>query len=88
MSANKKIEWEQRLKKAGYTTPTIKAIDYTRGWRTKSEPVLLECEDGKDYVVKGQQAGRQIINDQLVAIAEGRRQRAEGRRKTLTIIKF
>lgn len=30
-------------------------------------PVLLECNDGGSYVVKGKQAGRQIVNDQVIA---------------------
>ena len=45
----------------------IKATTYWQGWRTKSNPVLLKCADGKKYVVKGKQAGRQIVNDQIVA---------------------
>lgn len=45
----------------------IEATTYIRGWRTKSNPVLLQCIDGKKYVVKGKQAGRQIVNDQIVA---------------------
>ena len=46
---------------------TIEAKTYWKRWRTKSNPVLLQCADGKKYVVKGKQAGRQIINDQIVA---------------------
>ena len=46
---------------------SLQAITYRRAWRTKAEPVLLECEDDQLYVVKGIQAGRQIINDQIVA---------------------
>lgn len=45
----------------------IEARTYLKGWRTKSNPVLLKCEDGKQYVVKGRQADRQRINDQIVA---------------------
>ena len=45
----------------------IQARTFIRGYRTKAEPVLLKCADGKEYVVKGQQAGRQIVNDQIVA---------------------
>ncbi len=45
----------------------IEARTYLKGWRTKSNPVLLQCADGKKYVVKGKQAGRQIVNDQIVA---------------------
>jgi hypothetical protein len=33
---------------------------------TSSQPVLLACDDGSDYVVKGQQAGRMIVTDQVV----------------------
>lgn len=45
----------------------IEARTYWKAWRTKSNPVLLQCADGKKYVVKGKQAGRQIVNDQIVA---------------------
>ena len=50
-----------------YPRESLQAITYRRGWRTKAEPVLLECEDDQTYVVKGVQAGRQIVNDQVVA---------------------
>jgi hypothetical protein len=63
-----RVRWRQELESAlGRPVGSIQAVEFTRAWRTKSEPVLLECEDGFDYVVKGQQAGRQIVNDQLVA---------------------
>lgn len=45
----------------------IRALTYRKALRTKAEPVLVKCEDGKEYFVKGQQAGRQIVNDQIVA---------------------
>lgn len=45
----------------------LKAITFRRAWRTKAQPVLLQCEDGRNYMVKSQQAGRQIVNDQIVA---------------------
>lgn len=45
----------------------IHAKTFQRGYRTKAEPVLLACTDGQTYMVKGQQAGRQIVNDQIVA---------------------
>jgi hypothetical protein len=68
-----KIEQQQKQWKELLTnlvaqpeTPII-AKTFRRGWRTKAQPVLLKCNDGKNYVVKGQQAGRQIINDQVVA---------------------
>ncbi|MGK7930389.1 MAG: hypothetical protein AB4041_02995 [Microcystaceae cyanobacterium] len=60
--------WRQALELA-LTAPisSLKAVSYTKAWRTKSEPVLLKCENNQDYVVKTQLAGRQIINDQIVA---------------------
>jgi hypothetical protein len=45
----------------------IRAITFRKALRTKAEPVLVKCEDGKEYFIKGQQAGRQIVNDQIVA---------------------
>jgi len=45
----------------------VQARTYKSAWRTNAQPVLLRCNDGKDYVVKGQNAGRQIINEQIVA---------------------
>ncbi|WP_027268929.1 HipA family kinase [Leptolyngbya sp. PCC 6406] len=47
--------------------PPLQARTYLRAWRTKAQPVLLNCADGGQYMVKGRQAGRQIINDQVVA---------------------
>ncbi len=62
------IEWRQQLEyEIAKPIQTLKAIEYTKSWRTKSEPILLECEDKQYYVVKTQRSGRQIINDQLVA---------------------
>lgn len=47
---------------------TVKAIDFTKALPpTKAKPVILQCDDDKDYVVKGQNAGRQIVNEQIVA---------------------
>lgn len=46
----------------------IEAKTFLRAWSKKSNPILLKCNDGKKYVVKGKKtAGRQIINDQIVA---------------------
>jgi hypothetical protein len=61
-------QWETSLiSLLQYPRESLRAVTYRRGWRTKAEPVLLECEDDQTYVVKGIQAGRQIINDQVVA---------------------
>jgi hypothetical protein len=35
--------------------------------QTSSKPVRIRGIDGNEYIVKGKQAGRQIINDQVVA---------------------
>lgn len=45
----------------------ILAETYLRSWSSASHPVLLECSNGHAYVVKGMQAGRMIVNDQIVA---------------------
>lgn len=66
--AEKKAQWKLAFENfLLQPVSTVNAVEYTKGWRTKSEPVLLECDDNNNYVVKGQQAGRQIVNDQLVA---------------------
>ena len=60
--------WEESLiALLQHPMESLQAITYSKAWRTKAEPVLLECEDGNRYVVKGTQAGRQIINDRIVA---------------------
>lgn len=46
---------------------TVKASDYMGAKRTKAQPVILACDDGREYMVKGQNAGRQIVNEQIVA---------------------
>lgn len=43
------------------------ARTFLRGFRTKAQPVLMKCADKQTYMVKGRQAGRQVINDQIVA---------------------
>lgn len=62
-------QWEKQLQQAKAEQPLVlQAIEYRRQWRTKSQPFLLECDDGLDYVVKAfGYGGRQLINDQLVA---------------------
>ena len=61
--------WRQQLedalkKKAHY----LNAVEFKKRSRTKSQPLWLECEDDHDYVVKTYDlAGRQVVNDQLVA---------------------
>lgn len=65
---NAREHWKQQLNDALSRPETaISATTFRKGWRTKAEPVLLKCNDGGEYVVKGQQAGRQIVNDQITA---------------------
>ena len=45
----------------------IIATTIRRGWQSSAKPVLVRGIDGNEYVVKGKQAGRQIINDRVVA---------------------
>lgn len=54
-------DWAERREKP------LRAITFREGWRTKARPVLVKCDDDNEYVAKGQQAGRQIVNDQIVA---------------------
>lgn len=60
--------WREQLEIAIAQPRTIiEARTFKRGWQTKAQPALLRCSDGKDYVVKGQNAGRQIVNEQIVS---------------------
>ncbi|WP_231866947.1 HipA family kinase [Anabaena sp. 4-3] len=42
-------------------------ITFRRSWNSSARPVLARGIDKCEYVVKGRQAGRQIITDQIVA---------------------
>ncbi|MDB9511889.1 hypothetical protein PN499_11890 [Kamptonema animale CS-326] len=65
---NTREYWKEQLNNALLKPEIpISAITFRKGWRTKAEPVLLKCNDGREYVVKGQQAGRQIVNDHITA---------------------
>jgi hypothetical protein len=35
-------------------------------WASASQPRLLSCDDGRDYVVKGRQLGRVVVNEHVV----------------------
>jgi hypothetical protein len=61
-------EWESSLTTImNAPRESVRAISYLKAWRTKAEPVWLQCDDDNSYVVKGLQAGRQITNDRIVA---------------------
>ena len=61
------VEWEGLIAKAmeSWASP-VRAQTFVRNWSTSSNPVLLACDDGREYVVKGAQAGRMIVTDQVV----------------------
>lgn len=65
MQAN---QWEDLITRAAANRVSpIKAQTYrNKKWGSASAPVVLGCDDGNDYVVKGQQAGRAIVNEQIV----------------------
>ncbi len=47
-------QWETRLEQRGepQPTPRIRAVEFIRRMRGASQPYLLRCNDGSDYVVK------------------------------------
>jgi hypothetical protein len=59
-------DWAELLA-ASPAPDTVTAHTYLKSWPSASSPVLLRCHDGRDYVVKGAQSGRQAVNDQIVA---------------------
>jgi hypothetical protein len=42
-------------------------IAHHRYDNTKTRPVIVSCDDGRDYVIKGRQNGRRCVNDHVVA---------------------
>lgn len=45
----------------------VVAQTFLKRWPSASSPFLVTADDGNKYVVKGNIAGRQIVNDQIVA---------------------
>ncbi len=43
----------------------VTAETYYQSWGSDSRPVLLGCNDGRLYVVKGHHKGRVLVNDHL-----------------------
>lgn len=61
-------KWKASLEAAiAQPEEPVLAITFRRSWNSAARPVLVRCIDKNEYVIKGQQAGRQIINDQIVA---------------------
>jgi hypothetical protein len=67
------LEWRQsvlpRVIDRALARPAsqVRANTFRKAWGSSSRPVLLLCDDTKEYVVKGSQAGRVIFNDHVVA---------------------
>lgn len=58
-------KWKASLEAAiAQPEEPVLAITFRRSWNSAARPVLVRCIDKNEYVIKGQQAGRQIINDQ------------------------
>lgn len=59
--------WIASIMEAAAARPApIEAHTFRYRWFTSSDPVLLVCDDGDEYVVKAAQAGRMIVTDQVV----------------------
>ncbi|MCU0532923.1 MAG: hypothetical protein MUD14_03380 [Hydrococcus sp. Prado102] len=64
----KRRRWQEALE-TQIAQPEDPLLVYTfrRSWNTSARPISARCIDKRDYIVKGQQAGRQIVNEQIVA---------------------
>jgi hypothetical protein len=61
-------QWTNLLREAArHRSSPVIAQTFINRWPSFSRPVALGCSDGNEYVVKGQHAGRAIINDQVIA---------------------
>lgn len=60
--------WGERIALIERATSAPRKADiFFRLWMTASRPAHLQCDDGLEFVVKGSNAGRQTVNDQIVA---------------------
>jgi hypothetical protein len=63
-----KDRWRESLSLAALQREIpIRAETFLRAWPSFSRPVAVVCSDGLEYVIKGPQIGRAVINDQVVA---------------------
>lgn len=61
-------EWRRLIEDGHYLQPIpVRAHTYHYLWETASRPVLLACDGGDDFVVKGDWIGRSIVNEFVVA---------------------
>lgn len=60
-------QWIEAIRDAQTRPPrAVAAVSYLGRWETSSSPVLLGCSDGRDYAVKGSNAGKKAVNDQVI----------------------
>jgi hypothetical protein len=61
-------DWQGLLASAdeGPHDKPVRAETFVKKFSTSSQPVVLQCDDGHDYVVKSKHAGRMIVTDQIV----------------------
>ncbi|MEM9542285.1 MAG: HipA family kinase [Cyanobacteria bacterium P01_E01_bin.42] len=64
----KRLKWKKLLEQSLDCPEDPQIItDLKVSYRTAARPVRAYGIDKREYIVKGQQAGRQIINDQIIA---------------------
>ena len=67
------VDWASLIAKAAESHPDpVEAHTFLRSWPSASSPVLLACDDGGKYVVKGSNSGRTPVNEQVVGRLAGR----------------
>lgn len=59
--------WRQLITAAKNTPPVlVRAEEYRKKWGSFSQPVLVACDDGNEYVAKGRHIGRPLFTDHVV----------------------
>ena len=63
-----RVEWDELIAAEMAKSRSMVAAHTYRGrkWNTQCSPVVLGCDDGRDYVVKGAQTGKAVVNEQVV----------------------
>ncbi|MGL5135627.1 MAG: HipA family kinase, partial [Planktothrix sp.] len=61
-------QWRDALESAiAHPEEPLLVKNFLKAWNTSARPALFRCYDNRKYMIKGQQAGRQMVNDQIVA---------------------
>jgi hypothetical protein len=60
-------EWDTLVSDAlGRPRTVVVAHTFVRAWSTASQPALVACDDGADWVVKGRNTQKQAVTDQIL----------------------